>query len=94
MLKKMSSGIKDIFRDLVYEDQYGTPSHESTDPSKIHNVYDVADRLRKIISNSGEFRYVNEKQYKNNVCIGTLDVYMDSSNKSMEFKLPKQIPKG
>ena len=93
MLKKMSSGIKDIFRDLVYEDKYGTPSHESTDPSKIHNVYDAADRLRKIISNSGEFRYVNEKQYKNNVCIGTLDVYMDSSNKSMEFKLPKQIPK-
>jgi hypothetical protein len=97
MLKKMSSGIKDIFRDLVYEDKYGTPAHSSapfsafssSSTKKIYNIYDAADRLRKILLHSSEFRNVNDKQYKNNVCIGTMNVYMDSSNKSMGFELPK-----
>lgn len=81
----MSEELKKLLNEVRYDDDYGTKERESSpNSSNINNIYDAQMRLKELLVHP-TFQTSNNQQYSDSTSIGTLDVYMDSSRKSMMF---------
>lgn len=82
-------GITDVLANVQYNERFGT---EEVPPGKysnhkykdrIFNIFDAERKLRELIMDP--FFAGNNNRYESCVCVGTLNVYMDTSRKTMEF---------
>lgn len=87
--QRLPCWMTEIFNNLHYESKYGTPAEESPDESginanSIYNVSDATIQLGQMLLDPG-YQAMNNKLYQHATSVGTLNIYMDASKKSMTF---------
>lgn len=75
--KHLPCWMTEIFNNLHYETNYGTPERESNGTESIYNINDATIQLGQMLLDPDVVQF-NDQTYAHCACVGSLCVFMDS----------------